>query len=76
MGPRSSLFSQTPFFFIPLIKLILDEEIFCPPEAAVLLASYALHVKVCTLYMPGIEREEGCKCCEIGAFEEVSPCCI
>lgn len=29
-------------------KSILEEEIYCPPEASVLLASYAVHAKVST----------------------------
>lgn len=30
-------------------KNILEEEIYCPPEASVLLASYAVHAKVSAL---------------------------
>ncbi|TRY87494.1 hypothetical protein DNTS_035316 [Danionella cerebrum] len=33
-------------FFLQVKKSILQEEIYCPPEASVLLASYAVHAKV------------------------------
>uniref|UniRef100_A0A672NCD7 Neurofibromin 2a (merlin) n=1 Tax=Sinocyclocheilus grahami TaxID=75366 RepID=A0A672NCD7_SINGR len=32
-------------FFLQVKKSILEEEIYCPPEASVLLASYAVHAK-------------------------------
>lgn len=34
-------------------KQILDEKIYCPPEASVLLASYAVQAKVGTEGFPG-----------------------
>ncbi|RMC10789.1 hypothetical protein DUI87_12501 [Hirundo rustica rustica] len=34
-------------FFLQVKKQILDEEIYCSPEATVLLASYAVQAKVC-----------------------------
>uniref|UniRef100_A0A8C0VP71 NF2, moesin-ezrin-radixin like (MERLIN) tumor suppressor n=1 Tax=Cyanistes caeruleus TaxID=156563 RepID=A0A8C0VP71_CYACU len=37
-------------FFLQVKKQILDEKIFCPPEASVLLASYAVQAKVINLY--------------------------
>uniref|UniRef100_A0A8C5TX00 Neurofibromin 2 n=1 Tax=Malurus cyaneus samueli TaxID=2593467 RepID=A0A8C5TX00_9PASS len=36
-------------FFLQVKKQILDEKIFCPPEASVLLASYAVQAKQCDL---------------------------
>uniref|UniRef100_A0A8V5GXX6 Uncharacterized protein n=1 Tax=Melopsittacus undulatus TaxID=13146 RepID=A0A8V5GXX6_MELUD len=36
-------------FFLQVKKQILDEEIYCSPEATVLLASYAVQAKVCVL---------------------------
>uniref|UniRef100_A0A8D2QRB2 Neurofibromin 2 n=1 Tax=Zosterops lateralis melanops TaxID=1220523 RepID=A0A8D2QRB2_ZOSLA len=36
-------------FFLQVKKQILDEKIFCPPEASVLLASYAVQAKYCDL---------------------------
>ncbi|NXP41064.1 MERL protein, partial [Leiothrix lutea] len=36
-------------FFLQVKKQILDEKIFCPPEASVLLASYAVQAKHCDL---------------------------
>uniref|UniRef100_UPI00398E5419 merlin isoform X2 n=1 Tax=Pristiophorus japonicus TaxID=55135 RepID=UPI00398E5419 len=37
-------------FFLQVKKWILEEEIYCPPEASVLLASYAVQAKVINLY--------------------------
>uniref|UniRef100_A0A7M4EI03 NF2, moesin-ezrin-radixin like (MERLIN) tumor suppressor n=1 Tax=Crocodylus porosus TaxID=8502 RepID=A0A7M4EI03_CROPO len=37
-------------FFLQVKKQILDEKIYCPPEASVLLASYAVQAKVINLY--------------------------
>uniref|UniRef100_A0A670KH52 NF2, moesin-ezrin-radixin like (MERLIN) tumor suppressor n=1 Tax=Podarcis muralis TaxID=64176 RepID=A0A670KH52_PODMU len=37
-------------FFLQVKKQILDEKISCPPEASVLLASYAVQAKVINLY--------------------------
>uniref|UniRef100_A0A8C6WSY4 Neurofibromin 2a (merlin) n=1 Tax=Neogobius melanostomus TaxID=47308 RepID=A0A8C6WSY4_9GOBI len=42
-------------FFLQVKKKILDEEIHCPPEASVLLASYAVHAKYGD-YDPGIHK--------------------
>jgi merlin protein len=36
-------------FFLQVKQLILNMDIYCPPEAAVLLASYAVQAKVCVL---------------------------
>lgn len=37
-------------FFLQVKQAILAMDIYCPPEASVLLASYALHAKVNTHY--------------------------
>eukprot|EP00050_Salpingoeca_kvevrii_P021326 m.109160 g.109160 ORF g.109160 m.109160 type:complete len:580 (-) comp9291_c0_seq1:22-1761(-) len=42
-------------FYLQVKQLILEEEIFCPPEAAVLLASYAVQAKYGD-YDPSIHR--------------------
>jgi merlin len=34
-------------FFLQVKQLILNADIYCPPEATVLLASYAVQAKVC-----------------------------
>ncbi|XP_062446376.1 merlin isoform X3 [Rhea pennata] len=41
-------------FFLQVKKQILDEKIYCPPEASVLLASYAVQAKL-ILHMNGLE---------------------
>ncbi|XP_068594884.1 NF2, moesin-ezrin-radixin like (MERLIN) tumor suppressor a [Brachionichthys hirsutus] len=50
------------FFFLQVKKRILDEEIHCPPEASVLLASYAVHAKYGdydpSIHTPGFLAQE------------------
>ena len=45
-------------FFLQVKQLILDADIYCPPEATVLLASYAVQAKVsycvCLLYASSV----------------------
>lgn len=36
-------------FFLQIKEAILSMEVYCPPEASVLLASYAVQAKVCDL---------------------------
>uniref|UniRef100_A0A3B4A688 FERM domain-containing protein n=1 Tax=Periophthalmus magnuspinnatus TaxID=409849 RepID=A0A3B4A688_9GOBI len=49
-------------FFLQVKKKILEEEIHCPPEASVLLASYAVHAKYGdydpSIHKPGFLAEE------------------
>ncbi|ETE60311.1 Merlin, partial [Ophiophagus hannah] len=45
-------------FFLQVKKQILDEKIYCPPEASVLLASYAVQAKVINLYQMTPEMDE------------------
>ena len=40
-------------FFHQVKQSILNMDIYCPPEAAVLLASYALQAKVCFILFKG-----------------------
>ncbi|XP_023684736.1 NF2, moesin-ezrin-radixin like (MERLIN) tumor suppressor a isoform X2 [Paramormyrops kingsleyae] len=42
-------------FFLQVMKMILDEDIYCPPEASVLLASYAVQAKYGD-YDPGLHK--------------------
>lgn len=46
MQSSTSIYLVTP----QVKKKILEEEIHCPPEASVLLASYAVHAKVSALF--------------------------
>lgn len=38
-------------FFLQVKQAILSMDIYCPPEASVLLASYAVQAKVSTIYL-------------------------
>lgn len=38
-------------FFLQVKQAILSMDIYCPPEASVLLASYAVQAKVCIIYI-------------------------
>lgn len=44
--PSARTLSRLPFRPLQVKKQILDEKIYCPPEASVLLASYAVQAKV------------------------------
>ena len=44
--PSACTLSCLPFHPLQVKKQILDEKIYCPPEASVLLASYAVQAKV------------------------------
>jgi len=39
-------------FFLQVKQFILDADIYCPPEATILLASYAVQAKVSYICMP------------------------
>ena len=59
-------------FFLQVKHQILNQEIYCPPEASVLLASYAVQAKVeidfCAVYDPVFVDFDGCLFAWISGF--------